>query len=136
LLPSTANEPIYTPYTDDPEAQQEPSILLLQQRHMMDGKSVTPVQKLYDQIIPLSKTKTSTLSNCLAVSADNVIFPFKLTPSSMSIQDCLKISILNSIIPEAGYLELEDDWIELLEGSKGTVRVYFHINNIFLMNWP
>lgn len=36
---SSSMEAIYTPYTDDPEAGMHPSILLQEQRRMMDGKN-------------------------------------------------------------------------------------------------
>ena len=43
LIPPRDSEPVYSPYTDDPEAQggYDPNVMLQTQRHMMDGKATS-----------------------------------------------------------------------------------------------
>jgi syntaxin 8 len=42
IPPPIDSEPVYSPYTDDPEAQSgyDPGIMLQTQKQMMDGKSI------------------------------------------------------------------------------------------------
>jgi hypothetical protein len=52
--PAKTAEPIYTPYTDDPEAGYEPGIMLQTQRRMIDG------------MCPLASLHSPPLSLCLS----------------------------------------------------------------------
>lgn len=96
LIPAPKDsEPVYSPYTDDPEAQggYDPNVMLQTQKQMMDGEGYLTLES-FRVLTPSPQIKTPSSPIFPHPSTDSIISHYRLTQNSKSTT-----AYLRSLIP-------------------------------------